>query len=185
MTNDDATAAMFRAMRELVLTADADSLASAVEELGIAPSDLARSGRAAADHARASAAAEFHAADAGNLHDGLRALLQLLRRRDGLSYEQVAERARIDAEEIRSIEEDPTYTPRPRTIYQLAQYFNLPQRSLAKLAGMTQHQSSGFRDEVLRFAASSKAMHRLTRDETRVLNAFVKFLSKDADTEDE
>jgi transcriptional regulator with XRE-family HTH domain len=185
MKNGDATTAMFRAMREVVMNADSETLASAAKEAGIDPSELARAGRAAVDRAVAVAANEAADSDVGDLHEGLSALLQLLRRRQSLSHEQLAREARIETSEIQRIETDVQYTPNPRTVYQLEQFFKLPKRSLAKLAGLTRQRSADFKDEVLQFAASSKAMHKLTRDEERILNAFVKFLSKDAGTEGE
>lgn len=170
-------------MRELVIAADSESLTAAMQDTGIDPMELARTGRAIVARALARAAEESASTGASDLHEGLSVFLQLLRRRDDLSYEQLAQRVRIDAEEIKAIETDPTYTARPRTIYQLEHFFKLPKQSLAKLAGMTRHQSSDFREEVMRFAAHSKTMHKLTRDETRILNAFVKFLSKEAETD--
>ncbi|HEX6177130.1 MAG TPA: helix-turn-helix transcriptional regulator [Thermoanaerobaculia bacterium] len=184
MKNEDPTNATFRAMRELVIAADPESLTAAIQDAGIDPKELARSGRAVVARALARVAEESASTQASDLHEGLSALLQLLRRRDNLSYEQLAQRARVDVDEIKSIENDPAFTAGPRTIYQLEHYFKLPKRSLAKLAGMTRHQSSDFREEVLRFAAHSKTMHKLTRDETRILNAFVKFLGKDAEADE-
>src|SRR3990172_2530783 len=49
-------------------------------------------------------------------------LVQLLRRAEGLSIEQLAERARVDAGELVSIESDVRHQPRPRTVHQLAQF---------------------------------------------------------------
>jgi transcriptional regulator with XRE-family HTH domain len=181
---NDPTNRTFRAMRELVIAADPESLTAAIQDAGIDLMDLARTGRDVAERALARAAEESTSMQANDLHEALGALLQLLRRRDKLSYEQLAQRARVDAEEIKSIENDPSYVARPRTIYQLEHFFKLPKRSLAKLAGMTRHQLSDFREEVLSFAAHSKSMHKLTRDEARILNAFVKFLSKDAKTDE-
>ena len=184
MKNEDRTNATFRAMRELVIAADPESLTAAIQDAGIDPMELARTGRAVVSRALARAAEESASTLASDLHEGLSALLRLLRRRDNLSYELLAQAARVDADEIKAIENDPSFTAGPRTIYQLERYFKLPKRSLAKLAGMTRHQSSDFREEVMRFAAHSKSMHKLTRDETRILNAFVKFLSKDAETDE-
>lgn len=184
MKNEDPTNATFRAMRELVIAADPESLTAAIQDAGIDPMDLARTGRAVVERALAHAADQTAPTEGSDLHEGLSALLQLLRRRDNLSYEQLAQRARVDPEEVKSIETDSTYTVRPRTIYQLEHFFKLPKRSLAKLAGMTRNQSSDFLEEVMRFAAHSKTMYKLTRDETRILNAFVKFLGKEADIDD-
>src|SRR2546430_2303376 len=99
MKNEDPTNATFRAMRELVIAADSESLTAAIRDAGIDPMDLARTGRAMAARALAHAADELASTQASNLHEGLSALLQLLRRRENLSYEQLAQRARVDADE--------------------------------------------------------------------------------------
>lgn len=180
MKSEDRMASIFYAMRELLLAADSESLATALDEAGIDPADFARAGRAAANRALAAAKRKASADDVGTLHEGLSVLLQLLCRRDGVSHEQLAQQARIEAEEINRIETDLTYMPNPRTIYQLEQFFRLPKRSLVKLTGMTQDHSQRFTEEVMRFAASSKTMHKLTRSEEQLLNAFVRFLGTDA-----
>lgn len=180
MTKDDPTAALFRAMRKFVLIADAESLAAAVDEAGVDHGVLVRNGRTAAARALDAAAQEAKTAEVVELHEGLSVLLRLLRRREGLSHEQLGQRARVDSDELRRIENDHAYVPKPRTIFQLEQFFQLPKRSLVKLAGMSRDRTPQFTEGVLRFAASSKAMHQLTKDEHRLLNDFVRFLSMDA-----
>lgn len=115
------------------------------------------------------------------LHEALSALVQLLRKRDNLSEEELANRARIDVTEIRRIECDRSYIPAPRTIYQLEQTFKLPRRTLVKLSGLTKVHSKEFTEEAVRFAAHSKAIQKISRDERRLLNEFVKFLSSYTD----
>lgn len=180
---------MSRTLRDIVLDADAGSLIETVSELGIDPADLASRGRAAAERALASTARSAESItsapdmDATNqLHEGLSVLLHLLRRRDNLSEEDLAARARVDVTEVRRIEHDRTYTPSPRTVYQLEQVFRLPKRTLVKLSGLARAQSPEFKDEVLRFAASSRAIQKMTREERKLLNEFVRFLSLHTDS---
>ena len=118
------------------------------------------------------------------LHEGLSALVQLLRRQAHLSEDDLADAARVDADEIRRIEFDPTYSPSPRTVYQLEEYFNLPERTLVLLSGAVSSRTPGFTDEVLRFAAHSKEIGRLSREEKKLLNKFVRFLTKESKRRD-
>lgn len=185
MKQDDKTLSMVHTVPDTLLHADADSLRAALSEIGVDPIELINRGRAAIDRAISSVDETRKLPNAGDQHEGLCIFLRLLRRRDNLSEEQLAERARVDVAEIRRIEYDRTYTPLPRTIYQLEQVFNLPRRSLVRLSGLTRQESPDFTKEVLRFAASAKNIERLTRDERKILNAFVHFLSAAAASEDE
>lgn len=172
---DSATKAMSlsRALRDEILDADSDSLSDTLAELNIDASELAATGKAAAKKALESVSES----ESGELHEALGALLQLLRRRDNLSEEELADLAEVDPGEIRRIEYDPSYTPAPRTIYQLEQTFKLPRKTLVNLSGLTRSHSAEFKGEVLRFAAHSKAIQKITREERKLLNEFVKFLS--------
>jgi HTH-type transcriptional regulator, competence development regulator len=163
---------MNRVLRDMLLEASELELREALHG---GPGDfdaLAARGRAAAQRALASTE---DTADVQDLHRGLGALLQMLRRRDRVSVDQLAAQARVDADELRRIEVDAPFEPNPRTIYQLEQYFKLPARSLVILSGAVRVDSD-VRAEAVRFAASSKNMAELNRDERKLLNRFVKFL---------
>ena len=99
----------------------------------------------------------------------------MLRRRERLSIDELAQNARVDASELRRIELDPVFDPNPRTIFQLAQYFKLPERSLVVLSGAVRVDDN-VREEAVRFAASSDHISGLTREQRKHLNQFVKFL---------
>ena len=75
MKNEDPTNATFRAMRELVIAADPESLTATIQDAGIDPMELARTGRAVVARALARAAEESASARASDLHEGLSALL--------------------------------------------------------------------------------------------------------------
>ncbi len=103
-------------------------------------------------------------------------LVQMLRRERRLSVEQLAVKARVDAVEIVAIERDPRFIPKPRTVHQLAHYFRLPERALAKLSNITTVHSSQLEDAAVRFAANSESVMELNREERQALADFVKFL---------
>jgi transcriptional regulator with XRE-family HTH domain len=183
---DSATKAMSvsRALRDAILDADSDSLSETLSEFNIDAGELAATGKAAAKKALESVSESVDevgetdaSSESDGLHEALGVLLQLLRRRDNLSEEELADLAEVDPAEIRRIEFDRSYTPAPRTIYQLELTFKLPRKTLVKLSGLTRSHSADFKGEVLRFAAHSKSIQKITREERKLLNEFVKFLS--------
>lgn len=104
--------------------------------------------------------------------------VNLMRRRRGLSMEKLAEEAALDASELLIIEETSSHVPDPRTVYQLAKVFDVPQRSLMELAGLTVANDRGLRQEAVRFAARSESVQKLTPEESSALEAFVAVLSQ-------
>lgn len=104
-------------------------------------------------------------------------LVHMTRRRDRLSIVQFAERVRVSAEEVTAIEKDPSYSPRPRTIHNLAEYVKVPAKSLLNLLPDAPAVDHSLDDAVHKFAASSDDLSGLSRAERRSLNDFVKFLS--------
>jgi hypothetical protein len=106
--------------------------------------------------------------------------IRQLRRRDGLSVEKLAQKARIDVEELRLVEHDPHYRAKPRMVHQLSDVFKIPERSMMTLAGAMVTNDNRIEQAAERFAAMSDDMSKLTREERRLLNDFVKFLAEEA-----
>jgi transcriptional regulator with XRE-family HTH domain len=183
--------AFSKAFREFILGADSKDLEEAIASEGEDPKELAARGRAITlqalkRHEIWVRAEEQARTEAEALHEGLSALLQLLRRKEGMSEEDLAKKARVDVEEIRCLECDMSYTPSPRTIYQLEQVFKLPSRTLVLLSGAKKRTSPGLTNEVMRFAANAKTMGKLNSAEMNLLNEFVNFLSsQEGDKENE
>ena len=92
--------------------------------------------------------------------------------------EQLADAAEVDASELLVIEDDLHHVPEPRTIYKLAQTFEVSQRRLMQLAGLTAVNDAGLRQEAVRFAARSESVQKLTPEESSALEAFVAVLSE-------
>ncbi|WP_210191825.1 helix-turn-helix domain-containing protein [Rhizobium esperanzae] len=117
--------------------------------------------------------------DVGNvveLKHAFGVFIRQLRRRDQLSVEALAEKARVEAREIRLIELDPNYKPRPRTVHQLAEHFAMPPQALMKLSGATVTRDEALWEEAQKFAAKSDDLSKLTKQERQDLEGFVKFL---------
>ena len=118
--------------------------------------------------------------DLPDLRRGLGMLIQLLRRRERLSVDELANKARVNAAELRRIERDATFEPHPRTIFQMERHFQLPPRVLVILSGAVRV-GNEVREEALRFAAISENISELSREEREILNRFVKFLQEHTD----
>lgn len=105
--------------------------------------------------------------------------VRLMRRKGGYSIEKLAEEASIDIEELIDIEEDAHYRPDVRTVYQLANVFDLPRSNLLKVAGLIEAKNDALYKEAVRFAARSEPVAELTSEERAALEAFVEALSKE------
>ncbi|MGN6526944.1 MAG: helix-turn-helix domain-containing protein [Burkholderiaceae bacterium] len=104
------------------------------------------------------------------------ALVRLQRRDRKLSVAELALALKVEESDIRSIERDPSYRARPRTIMHIAQLFDLPLKELMKLAGAAASNDAAFVQEAVRFAAHSDEMGALSKEEKRLLRAYVEFL---------
>lgn len=104
--------------------------------------------------------------------------VNLMRRRRGYTMERLAEVADIDASELVVIEDDVRYVPDPRTVFKLAQTFEISQQRLMQLAGLAVANDAGFRKAAVRFAARSESAQKLTSEQTLALEAFVALLSE-------
>ena len=166
--------AMHRGLRSILIESSEDELREAFAGTGEDLDALAARGKAAAQRALAAVTG------VDDLHRGLGVLVQMLRRKERLSIDELAHNARVAPLELRQIEDDPTFDPSPRTIFQIERYFKLHDRSLVVLSGAVRVDNT-IREEAVRFAASSENIQDLTKEERKLLNQFVKFLSKHTD----
>ena len=104
--------------------------------------------------------------------------VRLMRRNRGLSIEKLAETADIEITELLAIEEDTRHKPEVRSVYQLANFFNVPRPNLMQLAGLVIAQDNHLANEAARFAARSDPVAALTPEERAALDAFVAVLSE-------
>ena len=104
--------------------------------------------------------------------------LRMLRRREGLSVDELARRADIDRAELVAIEWNNGYRPTPLTLHKLGEFYGLPQRRLAALAGAVRDEAVS--EHASKFAAQSESFAKLTREERRVVDEFVKFLKSES-----
>lgn len=109
---------------------------------------------------------------------GFGRFVRLMRRDRGLSIEKFAESVDVDVAELVAIEDDTRHKPDARTVYQLANFFELPRPNLMQLAGLVVIQDTDLVNEAARFAARSDPVAALTQEERAALDAFVAVLSE-------
>jgi transcriptional regulator with XRE-family HTH domain len=104
--------------------------------------------------------------------------VELMRRKRGLTAEQLADACGIDVADVINIEDEALTAIGPRTIYQLANWFGVSVSKLMQLAGLKQVEDPTLTQQGLRFAARSKSMASLTKEEREALDEFVAGLGK-------
>jgi DNA-binding XRE family transcriptional regulator len=103
-------------------------------------------------------------------------LVRLERRNAKLTVAELAKAIDVEEGELRSIEHDPRYRARPRTILSIARHFRLPPKEVMKLAGAAAANDQRFIEKAMRFAAHSDDMGALSDEEKKLLHSFVEFL---------
>ncbi len=114
--------------------------------------------------------------EAEEVREAFQRVIQMLRRSRGLTIDILAEKTDIDRTELIALERSPAYRPSPLTLHRLSQFFEIPPRKLAVLAGAIKEVPEELREHALRFAAQSDSFSKLTREEQRVLDDFVSLL---------
>lgn len=99
-------------------------------------------------------------------------LVELCRRRHFLTIEELSRRADVAVEELLTIETSRGQIPQPRTVYKLAELFNLPTGCLITLSGQATSCDGRLVAAAETFLAHSMPERRLTRVERRALDTF-------------
>jgi HTH-type transcriptional regulator, competence development regulator len=105
-------------------------------------------------------------------------LINLLRRKKRIRLDQLAEQADVELAELIAIEQDIRHIPEPRTVYQLARTLGVRTDRMLQLSGNTVIRDSLLGEKAVRFAARAGSVEKLTKDEQRALEEFVKYLSE-------
>lgn len=109
--------------------------------------------------------------------------VNLMRRKRSWTLERLAEEASLDVGELMSIE-DNLHAAEPRTVYKLAEVFEVPRKPLMQLAGLVIANDPSLREQAVRFAARAEPMQKLSKEESAALKSFVATLSQKADGEE-
>lgn len=105
-------------------------------------------------------------------------VIELRRRERRLSIEQLAKQADVDIEDMVDIESGACVDIEPRTLFQLSQVLKLPGQKLLVLSGLVESNDEALNQAIVRFAARSKNIRDLTKEEHEALEDFVRFLDK-------
>jgi len=104
--------------------------------------------------------------------------VNLMRRHQHMTIEQLAESADVEIGELMSIEADSPQLPEPRTLYQLAEVFSVSHKKLMGLSGLTRTKEAGFISEAVRYAARSESLEDLNDEEQAALDGLITVLSE-------
>jgi len=113
---------------------------------------------------------------AETVHYVFQTVMQNLRRQRGLTVDELAEELGIDRDDVVAMERSRGYRPRPLTLHTLSKFYGIPPARLNILAGATREASKSIQEQAARFAAQSESFVKLTREEKKLLDDFVKFL---------
>jgi len=115
----------------------------------------------------------------GAILDAFRLFVELLRRKNKLTVNELARQADIDRGEIIAMERTRGYRPSPRTLHKLSRFYEIPERRFLALAGAVKEVPESFLEQASRFAAQSENFATLTSEEKRALDDFMRFLRTD------
>jgi len=116
---------------------------------------------------------------ADTLRYAFKAVLQGIRRARGLTVDQLARESGVDRDEIVAMERQDGYRPEPRTIDALGQFYGIPTRRLAALAGAFEHVPPDIRESAAQFAMQCESIAKLTKEEKKLLDRFLKSLKSE------
>lgn len=108
-----------------------------------------------------------------------REIMRALRKRKGLTVDELAVELDADREEVAALERQEGYQPSPLLLYKTSHFYDIPQQKLAELAGVVAKVEPDLREQASRFAAQSESFAKLTVEERRTLDRFVKFLKSE------
>ncbi len=106
--------------------------------------------------------------------------MQMLRRKQSLTIDQLAARTGIERGELVSMERNPGYRPSPLTLHKLSCFYDIPEKRLLVLAGAVRDVPQAFCEQASRFAAQSESFTNLTAEEKKALDEFLRVLKSDS-----
>ncbi len=117
--------------------------------------------------------------EAGTLRYAFQVTLENMRRAGGLTVEQLAMKTGIDHDEILAMERNDGYRPQPYTLHILSKFYGIPDERLAALAGAFREIPEDIKRSAAKYAAQSESFAKLTKQEKKALDDFIKTLRKE------
>lgn len=112
------------------------------------------------------------------LRMALGTLVRQLRLKHQMTIAELATRANVSEEELRCVEHDPHYTAKPRFLFQVSNFFDVPLNKLAQISGATHAVERGLFNNAVKYAAKSDDLSVLSAEEAQTLDAFVAYLNQ-------
>ncbi len=104
-------------------------------------------------------------------------VVRFVREQRGWSRAELADLADIDEADVDALETQPTYSPAPRTVGQLADACHF---SRAKFIELARHRlSAAANEDSVRYAAKSKSTGSISDEDYEAIRALVEVLSQD------
>jgi transcriptional regulator with XRE-family HTH domain len=119
------------------------------------------------------------APEVSTLRQAFHLCMQMLRRKQRLTIDQLAAKTDVDRDELAAIERNPGYRPSPLTLHKLSQFYGIPHKRLLALAGAIKEVPQEFSEHASRFAAQSDSFANLTSEEKTALDEFMIVLRND------
>lgn len=110
------------------------------------------------------------------VHYAFRRFVQNARRKSGLTVGEASKKLDIELAELERMECDSSYRPSPLTLYKLSQFYGISQERLAALAGALKDVPPELKDRASKFAAQSESFAKLSNEEKKALDEFMRFL---------
>ncbi len=108
-------------------------------------------------------------------------LIELARRRKGISVPKLSTVAQVKLQELLAIERGRAKEIEPRVVFMLAKALGLPVEGLMELAGLMEPRGESLGEASVRFAAKSRDTQKLTSSEREALEEFVRVLAECTD----
>ncbi|HPD47666.1 MAG TPA: hypothetical protein P5279_13530 [Anaerohalosphaeraceae bacterium] len=110
-------------------------------------------------------------------------LVELARRRAGMSLPDLAAVAQVNLKDLAGIEKGGVAGVEPRVVFTLAKALKLPVQGMMELAGLMKRRGRSLGEAAMRFAAKASHAEKLTANEREALEEFVKVLAECSDGE--
>lgn len=120
--------------------------------------------------------------DSRNIHirRAFQMLIRLLRKKSGFDQEQFADKLGVNEDYVIELEQNISHRPTPLILYKLSQIFRIPHQKLNLLAGAIKDIPEDLQIQASQFAAQSDSFAKLTDDEKKLVDEFVKFLRQES-----
>jgi transcriptional regulator with XRE-family HTH domain len=115
----------------------------------------------------------------GTLRYAFQMLLQDMRKAKGLTVSELSKQTGIDQTEIIAMERRDGYKPAPLTLDKLSRFYGVSHKQLATLAGAFGESPPDIVESASRFAAQSESFVKLTNEEQKALDEFMKVLKRE------